>query len=177
MSQLVAVVYDTPEIARAAADRLRAEGPGQTIQMRDLVIAVRSEDGTVKLDQSVDLIAGGVLGGAFWGSLIGLLFLNPLFGAVGGAAGGAVAGWFADYGIDDDFMREIAQRLVPGKAALFVLAEHLTIDKIAPVLARDPGSLLYSSLSVEADARLTEALARPAPAISSTGPAASEAAE
>ena len=177
MSQLVAVVYDTPEIARAAADRLRAEGRGQTIEMRDLVIAVRSEDGAVKLDQSVDLIAGGALGGAFWGSLIGLLFLNPLIGAVGGAAGGAVAGWFGDYGIDDEFMKEIAQRLEPGKAALFVLAEHLTIDKIAPVLARDPGSLLYSSLSVEADALLTRALARPAATTGPTGTAAPEAAE
>ena len=165
MSQLVAVVYDTPEIARAAADRLRAESRGQTIAMRDLVIAVRTPDGGVKLDQSVNLVAGGVLGGAFWGGLIGLLFLNPLIGAVGGAAGGAVAGWFGDYGIDDDFMKEIAQRLVSGKAALFVLAEHMTIDKIAPVLAREPGSLLYSSLSGEADALLAAALARPAPSI------------
>lgn len=158
MSQLIAVVYDTVEIARAAADRLRAESRGQTIDMRDLVIAVRSADGKVELDQAVNLVAGGALGGAFWGSLIGLLFLNPLIGAVGGAAGGAVAGWFGDYGIDDDFMKELALRLAPGKAALFVLAEDLTIDKIAPVLAHDPGSLLYSSLSADADALLTAAL-------------------
>lgn len=162
MSQLVAVVYDTPEIARAAADRLRAASRGETIRMRDLVIAVRGADGEVKLDQSVDLVAGGALGGAFWGGLIGLLFLNPLMGAVGGAAGGAVAGWFGDYGIDDDFMKELALRLAPGKAALFVLAEQLTIDKIAPVLAQDPVSLLYSSLSAEADAQLTAALGHPA---------------
>ena len=161
MSQLVAVVYDTPEIARAAADRLRIESRGQTIGLRDLVIAVRGADGAVKLDQSIDLVGGGALGGAFWGALVGLLFLNPLAGSAAGAAAGALGGWLSDYGIDDDFMREIGGRLEPGKAALFVLADHLTIDKVAPVLARDPGSLLYSSLSGEADELLANALARP----------------
>ena len=167
MSQLVAVVYDTPEAARAAADRLRIESRGQTIGLRDLVIAERTADDGVRLDQSVNLVAGGALGGAFWGSLVGMLFLNPLVGTAAGAAAGALGGWLSDYGIDDDFMREIATRLEPGKAALFVLADHVTIDKIAPVLARDPGSLLYSSLSGEADAVLARALSLPRSPITS----------
>jgi hypothetical protein len=55
-------------------------------------------------------LAGGS-SGALWGTLIGLLFLNPLAGmAIGagvGAASGALAGKLSDYGIPDDFIREL----------------------------------------------------------------------
>ena len=67
----------------------------------------------------------------------------------------------ADYGIDDDFMRRLAMSVVPGKAALFVLAERMTIDKIVPLLAEEHGELLHSSLSADVDTLLAAALAAP----------------
>lgn len=159
MSQLFAIVYDGPDAARRAADRLLDAARGGTIELADLVVAVRKPEGEVVLDQSVNLVAGGALGGAFWGSLVGLLFLNPLVGTAAGAAAGALGGWLSDYGIDDDFMKQVAMRVVPGKAALFVLAREMTIDKIVPLLAEEHGELLHSSLSADADTLLTTALA------------------
>lgn len=159
MSQLFAIVYDGPDAARRTADRLRDASRGGTIELADLVVAVRKPEGDVVLDQSVNLVAGGALGGAFWGSLVGLLFLNPIIGSAAGAAAGALGGWLSDYGIDDDFMKQLAMRVVPGKAALFVLARDMTVDKIVPLLAEEHGELLHSSLAADVDTLLAAALA------------------
>jgi uncharacterized membrane protein len=160
MSQLFAVVYDTPEAARREAERVRDLARGQTLTLRDMVIVTRNAGGEVALDQSVNLVAAGALGGAFWGSLIGLVFLVPLAGAVGGAAAGAIGGWLTDYGIDDKFMRRTAQDLTPGKAALFVLVDDMNADKVAPVIGAEPGKLLYSSLNASVDELFSTALSR-----------------
>ena len=160
MSQLFAVVYDTPEAARRAGERVRDLARGQMLSLRDLVVVRRDAAGEVELDQSVNLIASGALGGAFWGSVVGLIFLAPLAGAVGGAAAGALGGWLMDYGIDDDFMRRVGGEVTPGKAALFVLAEDMVPEKVAPVIGAEPGQLLYSSLSATVDALLSAALSR-----------------
>lgn len=160
MSQLFAVVYDTPEAARRSGERVRDLARGQMLSLRDLVVVRRAADGSVELDQSVNLIASGALGGAFWGSVVGLIFLAPLAGAVGGAAAGAIGGWLVDYGIDDDFMRRVGTEVTPGKAALFVLAEDLIPEKVAPVVGTEPGQLLYSSLNANVDVLLSAALSR-----------------
>lgn len=159
MSQLFAIVYDGPDAARRTIDRLQEAARGGTIEIADLVVAVRKPSGEVVLDQSVNLVAGGAVGGAFWGSLVGLVFMNPLLGTAAGAAAGALGGWLSDYGIDDDFMRKLAMSVVPGKAALFVLARQMTIDKIVPLLVEDHGELLHSSLSADVDTLLSAAFA------------------
>jgi uncharacterized membrane protein len=68
-----------------------------------------------------------------WGTLVGLLFLNPLAGLVTGAAvgagAGALSGALSDYGIDDDFIRSLGERIEPGACALFVLVRSVTTSK------------------------------------------------
>lgn len=160
MSQLFAVVYSDAEAARRAGERVKDLARGQALALRDLVVVRRDGDGDIHLDQSVNLLASGALGGAFWGSLVGLIFLAPLAGAVGGAAAGALGGWLTDYGIDDGFMRRIGEQVTPGKAALFVLAEDMTVDKVIPVIGAEPGQLLYSSLAARVDVLLATALSR-----------------
>ena len=70
-----------------------------------------------------NLTASGAVGGGFWGVLIGLIFMNPLLGLVVGAGAGAVAGALSDVGINDDFMKQLAEKLTPGTSALFVLVD------------------------------------------------------
>jgi len=48
-----------------------------------------------------------------------LIFLVPLVGAAIGAASGALGGWLTDVGVNDTFMKEVAESLQPGNAALF----------------------------------------------------------
>ena len=59
-----------------------------------------------------------------------MLFLNPLLGAALGAAGGALGGALTDFGINDEFMKQLAESINPGGAALFVLIKDMTADEV-----------------------------------------------
>ena len=128
--------------------------------------AVRRPDGKVQLKQSVNLMgmsaASGGLWGALWGTLVGMLFLNPLMGfALGtmvGAGTGALAGALVDYGINDDFIRELAKTLKPNSSALFILVRKMQPEKVLSDLSKFRGRVLRTSLSPEQEARLQEAL-------------------
>ena len=75
-----------------------------------------------------------------------------------GAATGAAAGAMSDYGVDDGFMRQLGTQLEPGSAALIVLVRNMTPDKLLENID-EPGQVIQTSLSNEAEARLSEALA------------------
>src|SRR4051812_8368890 len=166
MAELVVIGFDNPtEADRALAElgRLQRE---YLVELEDAVVAIRDDDGKLRLKQSVDLIgagaASGGLWGAMWGSLVGLLFLNPLLGLVaGGALGagaGALSGSLADYGINDDFIRQIGQTLQPNTSAIFVLVRKAQPEKVLTELSSFRGRVIRSSLSPEQDARLQAAL-------------------
>ena len=70
-----------------------------------------------------------------------------------GGATGAVGGAVTDYGISDDFMRGLAKDVQPGSAALFMMLQDATLDRVLPELAHHGGSLLYTNLSKEAEAQ------------------------
>jgi uncharacterized membrane protein len=164
MSDLIAVAYpdkETAETVRQTLGRLTSE---RVIELADAVVVDRDEDGRVHLHQSVRPAAAGAAGGALWGGLIGLLFLAPLFGMAVGAAAGGAAGALTDVGINDDFMRQLGQKLAPGGAALIVLVTKSTPDKVLPQIQQYGGEVLQTSLDNESEERLREALQATAPA-------------
>ena len=134
--------------------------------MEDAAYVTREQNGKIKLHQTqpvVGVAAGiGASRGTKWGALIGLLFLQPLLGmaagAVLGAASGAIAGRMADYGIPDQFMKELATKLQPGTSMLFVLFRKVTWEKVLPHISQYGGTIMHSSLTPEAEARLQSAL-------------------
>ena len=93
----------------------------------------------------------GAVSGALWGGLIGLIFFVPFFGMAIGAATGAAAGAFADYGVNDDFMKELGAALEPGKAAVIFLIRKITVDKVLPEI-KIPGNVIQTSLDGDARA-------------------------
>ena len=130
------------------------------------MIAIRQSDGKVRLKQSINLVgagaASGGLSGALWGSLIGLLFLSPLAGfALGGVIGagtGALSGSLMDYGINDDFIRSLGEKMKPDSSALFVLVRKAQPEKVLAELSNFKGDVLRTSLSPDQEARLQAAL-------------------
>jgi uncharacterized membrane protein len=78
----------------------------------------------------------GARRGAVLGALAGALVLAPVAGAAAGASVGALAGRLRHTGIDEAFLREMEERLVPGTSALLVLSENLDLDAIRPFLER-----------------------------------------
>ena len=128
------------------------------VELADVAVVTKEQDGKVRLVQGRDLVSMGALGGALWGGLIGLLFFAPLLGMRVGMAGGALGGKFSDYGIDDRFMKDLGAQFQPGGAAVFVLLTKATPDKVLAEVGKFGGKVLRTSLSREAEADLQAAL-------------------
>jgi uncharacterized membrane protein len=159
MADLVLIAYDSEATAEAARKKLLELQSEYLIELGDAVVAVRRDDGTVKLNQLINMTATGAAGGAMWGALVGLLFLNPLLGAAVGAGAGALSGKFSDIGINDQFMKDAAASLTPGQAALCVIVRKVTADKVLPAMAHFGGKVLRTNLTEEQEQKLQSALA------------------
>ena len=169
MSTLVVIKYDDlykAEETRLLLWKLQEEC---LVDLEDAVVAVRDQQGAVKLLQSVNVTAIGAARGAYWGgclgSLVGLIFLNPLLGLVvgagAGAGAGAVHGPLSDIGIDDEFMKALAQKLTPGSSALFVLVRKSTPEIVLQRVSGTGGTILTTSLKHEDAAKLQAAISVP----------------
>jgi uncharacterized membrane protein len=99
----------------------------------------------------------GVLDGAFWGMLFGMLFFMPFFGMALGAAIGAISGHFANYGISNDFITQIRQKVTEGTSALFLLVGQATVDRVAAAFKTlPPFEIISTNLSREQEQKLKE---------------------
>ena len=160
MSDLVAIVYPSEAKAEEVRQRLLKLQKEYLITLNDAVIAVKTQDGAIKLNQLVNTTAIGAASGSFWGLLIGVLFLNPLVGVAVGAASGALGGALSDFGINDSFMKELSSSSQPGNAALFVLIKNMTADKVLKEIQDAGGTVLKTSLDETKEQTLRDALAK-----------------
>lgn len=163
MKTLFAVTYPSPDEARAALAKLPELQKGQTLTLMDAVIVTRSSDGAVKLEQSLNTTAIGAVSGAMWGSLIGLIFLSPLVGAALGAAAGAASGYATDYGISDEFMTTMGQKMAGTSTALFVLASDMSVEKVAEAIGSPESDVLYTSMAEDVEQRFKAKFAQRSP--------------
>ena len=157
MSDLVAVAYDSVDTARQVADNVVQLQKAHEIELDDMVVVERQQDGKVKLHQP-SAAGSGAVGGALWGGLIGLIFFVPLFGMAIGAATGAAAGALSDYGVDDKFMKQLGDNLAPGSGALILLVRKVSVDEVIPQI-KVPGTIIQTSLDNETEQQLADALA------------------
>ena len=97
-----------------------------------------------------------------------MIFLMPLPGAAIGAASGAIAGALSDVGINDNFMKEAAQSLQSGNAALFLLIRKMTTDKVLAALQGEGGTVLRTSFDHTKEEALRAALAGAAQSVPQT---------
>jgi uncharacterized membrane protein len=173
MSDLVFIAFPNEQKAEQVRDRVLALQKEYLIELGDAVIAVKDENGRVKLNQLINLTATGAVSGAFWGTLVGFLFLMPLVGTAVGAASGALAGAFSDAGIDDNFMKDAAQALPPGGAGLFLLIQKMTEDKVMAELAGVGGTVMRTSFDHTKEEALREALSGHVRAVTAAASASS----
>jgi uncharacterized membrane protein len=159
MADLVEIAFPSEEKAEEVRRKLLDMQKEYLIELGDAVIAVKQPDGRVKLNQLVNTIASGAVSGTFWGALIGMIFLMPLAGAAIGAASGAISGRLTDVGINDQFMKDAAQSLQSGNAALFLLIRKMTTDKVLAALQGEGGTVLRTSFDETKEEALRVALA------------------
>lgn len=166
MAELIVVSFDNSNDADRVLTELGRLRREHLIDLEDAVVAIRDPDGKVHIKQSISVlgrsVSYGTVSGALWGTLVGLLFLNPLAGmAIGGVVGagtGALSGSLIDYGINDDFIKDIGKTLTPNTSAIFLLIRKAQPEKVLAELSGYRGQILRSSLSPEQEARLEAVL-------------------
>jgi uncharacterized membrane protein len=64
----------------------------------------------------------------------------------------------SDYGVDDNFMKQLGNELGEGKAAVVFLVRRVSVDKLLPEI-KVQGKVIQTSLDDETEQRLSDALA------------------
>ena len=172
MSELVCIAFKDSSTADRVLNELRAMETKYVLDLEDAVIVVRDIDGKVHLKQCVDVFGGatshGVALGVLWGGLMGLLFMNPFAGLIGSIAGGAGGGamttaaseygLLSDYGIPDNFIKNLGSTITRGTSAIFLLIRSADQDKLLAHFSRYEGTILKTSMSKDQEEKLRAAL-------------------
>jgi uncharacterized membrane protein len=158
VADLIAIGYPDETTAIQAADEAERLADQLIIQPDAIAAIICNKDGKYKVVTNHHQVAGGATWGGFWGLLFGLLFFVPLFGLALGAGFGALMGKLEKSGIDREFQEQVRDMLKPGTSALFMVVETLTPEKAVASVNQFGGTVLKSSVSEQAQARLQEAL-------------------
>jgi uncharacterized membrane protein len=179
MSELIVVGFHGKHRAAEVLDELQQLNEDWVLDLEDGVAAYRRENGRFRVEQSVSPTGteGAVLGGSF-GMMVGALLAAPFTAGASAAAAAAALGssalatgalgaalgdidasdWKTQYGISDDFVRQIGGMIQPGDSAVFALVRSANPAAVANHFAKYGGRLIRTSLSPAAAARLQDTI-------------------
>jgi uncharacterized membrane protein len=148
-------------------EELQALNDSWIADLKDAVAAYRTDDGQLRIDQSVMPTTGqGADFGVILGGMLGALIAAPFTGgmsavaagtAIGGTAAsagllGAAAGadesenWKKKYGITDDFVSQVGGMIQPGNSAVFALIRTVSPELVAERFRGYGGKILWTTL-------------------------------
>jgi uncharacterized membrane protein len=160
MTTLTVLKFDSPSGAENALNIIKNLTKQQLITLHDAAIVTWAQGKKKPKTQQLTSMAGlGAMEGAFWGMLFGLLFFVPFLGLAVGAAMGGLAGKFADYGIDDNFIKSVQSQVTEGTSALFLMTSGAVQDKVRDALAGTKFEIIASNLTKEQEDELRAAFA------------------
>jgi uncharacterized membrane protein len=155
MATLTVLEFKTVDGAGEALDKIQSLQKLQIIKVIDAAIVTWPEGRkSPKTKQLVSMAGVGAFQGAFWGMLFGLIFLVPFFGLAIGAAFGAMSGAFVDYGISDEFIKKVRERITEGTSALFLMTKDVVLDKVSEEMKSLDFEIIATNLSAEQEERL-----------------------
>jgi uncharacterized membrane protein len=157
MSQLLVITFDKRETAGQAGERLKGVQGAHQVDIKDMAVVEKDEDGKVHVHHGVDTVtAGGVAVGGVLGLLLGLVFF-PIAGLALGAVAGGLIGRSLHQNVDKNLVKDVTDDLTPNTSALFVLG---TGNPTAVVGALHPfkGKIYQTTLDSEAEAQIQAAL-------------------
>lgn len=157
---VVAILFDKrtrADEALLALTHLQLEG---AIEMADAVVVAKASSGRTFVRQTVDPTPGKAAVGGMWlGTLVGLLFGGPLGGAAVGAASGAIYAKLVDIGLDDGWVKQMAEWIDPGTSAILLLLNDPVLrEEALRELGRFEGKVVSTDFPDAVRAALQEAL-------------------
>jgi uncharacterized membrane protein len=161
MATLSVLKFDDPGGAARVLIALQGMQERQMINLEDAaVVSWPQGNKKPKTHQMYGTTGAATSWGAFWGFLFGLIFFVPLLGMAVGASMGALGGHLADVGIDDDFIKQVREKVTPGTSALFALTSGATApDKVIDELKAYDFEIISTNLPEEQEQKLREAFA------------------
>jgi uncharacterized membrane protein len=153
--QLFAAVFENETQAASALKDFKTMEREGSIDLIDAVVVVRTADGKVKFDETIDPDGKRwAKRGAIAGGIVGLIFPPSLIAgaAIGGAAGG-LWGKIRDKGVKDEDLKAIGESLEPGSSAIIAVAEDRVLARLEQGL-QGYSNLAKHALSSEAAAQI-----------------------
>ena len=156
MATLTVLKFSEADGADRMIVRLEDLQKQQLIKVHDAAIVSWPQDKKKPRTRNLSNLAGM---GAFWGMLFGLIFFVPLLGAAVGAAMGTMSGSMADVGIDDDFIREVRDKVTEGTSALFLLTSDAVMDRVKEAVEGMQFEIIATNLPAAEEQKLHETFA------------------
>lgn len=142
---LIAIVFDKPGRASEVLVNVMNLAQEEVVKLSDAVVITKDASGRGRVQQTVEITPGrGALIGGWLGLFAGL-FVGPL-AIAGGAAAGAIYGRLTDRGIDDGWIKQMAEWLEPGGSALLLLCSINDQPALVRELRRYEGNLVTTDL-------------------------------
>jgi uncharacterized membrane protein len=162
MATLSVLKFNDPYGADRVLIALQGLQERQMITLEDAAVVSWPEGNRKPKTRELASMAGvGAMSGAFWGFLFGLIFFVPFLGAAIGAGMGALSGSMTDVGIDEDFIKQVREKVTEGTSALFALTSGTTApDKVIDELKQYDFELISTNLPEEQENKLREAFAQ-----------------
>ena len=169
MRQLIVVGFSGRHDATIVLKELLKTSYDGAIDLIDAVAAYRTDDGVLRIDDSVQrTIKEGAGWGAALGVFLGALIALPFAPGIGvaaaatlglevlssGVVGASVGATRADaskrkHGISDGFVVEVGNRILPGHSAVFTLLEAKDPDRAIEAFRGHGEWILRSTISSE----------------------------
>jgi uncharacterized membrane protein len=162
MATLSVLKFDDPYGADSVLVALQGMQERQMITLEDAALVSWPQGNRKPKTRQLHSTAGAGAGwGAFWGFLFGLIFFVPFLGAAIGAGMGGATGALADVGIDDDFIREVREKVTEGTSALFALTSGATApERVIDELKQYDFEIISTNLPEEQENKLREAFSQ-----------------
>jgi uncharacterized membrane protein len=179
MSELIVVGFHGIHRAEEVLDELQRLDADWTIELEDGVATYRRDDGKLRIEQSVNPTGkeGAGLGG-YVGLMLGAILAAPFTAgastaaaataigataAAGGTIGAAVGAddaidWKDRFGVSEDFVQQVGGMIQPGDSAVFARLSTSKPEEVTQHFARYGGTVLRTTLSPIAEARLQATL-------------------
>ncbi|HEY3867242.1 MAG TPA: DUF1269 domain-containing protein [Actinocrinis sp.] len=163
MSDLIVIGYADPAVAEQAGEQVKDLDQLGVLKLAGLALLRVDENGQSHLDVDTPTKIAGITtpAAAVFGAVLGFLLFAPLGAVVGGAIGagaGGLWGVLRQHGVDDQFRRGLEESLVPGSAALIVMAAKIDDARFAESLGPFGGHVIRTSLDDETEQDLVDRL-------------------
>ena len=145
---LMILVSSDIHTASRMAEALKALQTQQAVSLQDAAISVRQADGSNQMWVCRELVGNGRLGGMFWGVLFALIYWSRFWGLNIGSI-------VDDYGIDDEFIKDVSLKMIKEHSTLALLATKEALDPIKTALSAFDAQVYTYALSQSAEEKLS----------------------